>query len=95
MKELKELYEEYKSKNDCTRYEFLQLYKTLNSKLSRLGYENKRKELLDMKNQEYAIVNGWPTSNGSEQIYDKERLKGFNKMKTILKQIMSENKCNN
>lgn len=83
MKKIKDLYEAYKDMQDCTCTEFINLYDSMLVEFNKLGLDIK--ELGDMYNHECAVVNKWPTSNGSDEEYNKNRINGFKKMKRILK----------
>lgn len=91
MKNMQELFNNFKDKEDCTYNEFVKLYETLLDECTKMpSLENQAKELRDMYNHEYAIVKRWPLSNGNNQVYDKERKSGFNKIKRILSEIVSK-----
>lgn len=94
MEKIKELFLKFKDKEDCSYYEFIDLYDTLLTELTNLN-NNHAMELRNMYNHEYAIVKGWPRSSGKNTTYNKERQKGFFKMKNILKLMISDNQCNN
>lgn len=95
METLKKLFEEYKNVDDCSCNEFLKLYDSMLAELNRLKLEHAIVDLKNMYNHEYAIVNNWSNCNSNDDtVYNRERKKGFKKMKTILKTVLQKS-CDN